>query len=135
MIRILELLICLILKILDLLSGRPPNREREEEEGEEKEQDEVSRIVNRTRSQERYEKPEKNNKNLVVLNEEVSSLISNIMQANKETQELDMKEISRLRSEVAKLQQELILAKADNVNLRNKTKYRSDDADNNKNGV
>lgn len=60
-------------------------------------------------------------KSITVYSDEVNELLNQVMAAHRATQEADMNEIIRLRQEISRLQQELILAKASVQSSKNIT--------------
>lgn len=108
--KALELFLRVILKLLEVLSGKPseapPITHQPGNNG-------GSQSTQHSRGQ-TSENTSKltDHKSVIVYNDEVNDLLSRVMAAHRATQEADMNEIIRLRQEVSRLQEELIIAKA-----------------------
>lgn len=127
--RVLELLLRIILRLIDILS-KPTSSSDEgnstevddaisQAKAKTRASDEV--IEHRTSSQSSINANNSSN-NIVVMTDEVNSLITEIMETNTATHDADMREIARLRSEVSRLQRQLLMAKADSARLRNRSR-------------
>lgn len=121
--KILELILRIVLRLIDLLSkpsdagpsfDQPAPRPNEEK-------DQSTQYYSNSTSQSEPAKPGTNTspKDIVVYNEEVNALLNRVIETHRAREEADMNEIMRLRKEISSLQEELILVKA-SVHSRNK---------------
>lgn len=113
---VLELLLRIILKLIEILSHKPSDEENEDEE--EFSTSAKKSSVNRFEQRSRKSDDPTSRKDVVIYNNEVNNLISQIIATHRKTEESDMNEILRLRQEVSKLQEELVVAKSDLYKLR-----------------
>lgn len=114
---VLELLLRIILKLIEILSHKPSDEENEDEEefSTSTKKSSVNRFEQRSTSK---SDDSTSKKNVVIYNNEVNNLITQIIATHRKTEEADMNEILRLRQEVSKLQEELVVAKSDLYKLR-----------------
>lgn len=113
---VLELLLRIILKLIEILSHKPSDEENEDEE--EFSTSAKKSSVNRFEQRSSKSDDPTSRKDVVIYNNEVNNLISQIIATHRKTEESDMNEILRLRQEVSKLQEELVVAKSDLYKLR-----------------
>lgn len=120
--RVLELLLRIILKLIDILSSKPSDDKHDEEVEEDSLTIDASGYSSERLNQTSKKKksPASSDKSVVCYNEEVSCLISEILSTHEASHRADMNEIARLRNEVSRLQKELIISKADISKLRSK---------------
>lgn len=121
--KILELILRIVLKLIEVLSSKPSNEAPpfnippKPDDGK---KDGVQSTHNSNGWSTYNPNQETNNttvnnmppKTMATYNEEVNELLGQIMAAQRATHEADLNEIIRLRKEVSRLQEELILAKA-----------------------
>lgn len=117
--KILELILRIVLKLIEVLSSKPsdeaPPINLPKQQHQEEKKDGVQSTQNST-GWSTYDPNQANNnipqKSVGMYNEEVNDLLAQVMAAQRATHEADLNEIIRLRREVSRLQEELILAKA-----------------------
>ena len=118
LVKILELILRIVLKLIEVLSSKPsdetPPINLPKQQHKEEKKDGVQSTQNST-GWSTYDPNQTNNvpqKSVGMYNEEVNDLLAQVMEAQRATHEADLNEIIRLRREVSRLQEELILAKA-----------------------
>lgn len=102
--KILELILRIVLKLIEALSGKPSQVPPQI--------DQAGTTSDGTFQSTQFANPLGQQKSVTVYNDEVNALLSQVMEANRTRQEADMNEIIRLRCEISRLQEELILVKA-----------------------
>lgn len=114
---VLELLLRIILKLIEILSHKPSDEEStdEKEFSTSTKKSSVNRFEQRSTS---MSDDSTSRKNVIIYNNEVNNLITQIMATHRKTEEADMNEILRLRKQVSNLQEELVVAKSDLYKLR-----------------
>lgn len=114
---VLELLLRIILKLIEILSHKPSDEENadEKEFSTSTKKSSVNRFEQRSTS---MSDDSTSRKNVIIYNNEVNSLITQIIATHRKTEEADMNEILRLRKQVSNLQEELVVAKSDLCKLR-----------------
>lgn len=111
--KILELILRIVLRLIDILSNkpsdappldstRPPDGNNSVNGGvNQSTRNGFSSTVNPTES-----------RNIVVYNEEVRDIVAKVMARHKATEEADMEEIIRLRKRIRDLEEELLMTKS-----------------------
>ena len=114
---VLELLLRIILKLIEILSHKPSDEEStdEKEFSTSTKKSSVNRFEQRSTS---MSDDSTSRKNVIIYNNEVNNLITQIIATHRKTEEADMNEILRLRKQVSNLQEELVVAKSDLYKLR-----------------
>lgn len=127
---VLELLLRIILKLIEILSHKPSDEEHSDEK--EVSTSTKNSSVNRFEQRSTLKSDDSTSrKNVVIYNNEVNNLITQIIATHRKTEEADMNEILRLRKQVSSLQEELVVAKSDLYKLR---KVMEEVSDHNSNG-
>lgn len=110
--KILELILRIVLRLIDILSNkpsdappldstRPPDGNSVNSGVNQSTRNGFSSTVNPTES-----------RNIVVYNEEVRDIVAKVMARHKATEEADMEEIIRLRKRIRDLEEELLMTKS-----------------------
>lgn len=112
--RILEIVLMIVLRLLEVCSKKPTDRDmnvdvktrRRTNNPDQKELGQLSNTGNSGSNSDR------STKSVAVYSDEVNDVFTQVMAAHRSEQECDLQEIMRLRREVSRLQEELILAKS-----------------------
>lgn len=110
--KILELILRIVLRLIDILSNkpsdappldstRPPDGNSVNSGVNQSTRNGFNSTVNPTES-----------RNIVVYNEEVRDIVAKVMARHKATEEADMEEIIRLRKRIRDLEEELLMTKS-----------------------